>query len=147
MTFHWGHKLMLAFLVFGGMMSVLVYRSVTTKFDLVSTEYYKDELLYQQVIDATSRANQLNAPARLVQRDSIILLQLPPEMLSQTVTGKLLFYCTTDARKDRKIPLRADRNGMQLIEPTELPPGNYIMKLFWTSNNIDFYTEQSIQIQ
>ena len=59
MTLNWGQKMMLVFLVFVGGMSYLVYRCVKTNYDLVSTDYYKEELSYQQVIDGESRANQL----------------------------------------------------------------------------------------
>src|SRR5688572_23798846 len=93
MTLNWGHKLIGVFLVFAGMMSWLVYQSVTTRFDLVSKEYYKDELQYQQVIDGTNRANQLGNKVTVEQSGNHIILRLPNEMKQRSVTGSILFYC------------------------------------------------------
>jgi len=48
---NWGNKLVLVFIVFGAFIGYLVYQAVNTKYDLVSKDYYKDELRYQEKID------------------------------------------------------------------------------------------------
>ena len=39
---NWGNKLMLVFIVFALLIGTLVYKSINTKYDLVSKDYYKD---------------------------------------------------------------------------------------------------------
>src|SRR5205809_3782593 len=80
MTLNWGHKLILGFLVFAGMMIYLVYQSMDTRYDLVSKEYYNDELKYQQVIDGTNRANGLSSQVTVAQTGNDIIIRLPGEM-------------------------------------------------------------------
>jgi hypothetical protein len=131
MTLNWGHKLILGFLVFAGMMSFLVYQSMTTHYDLVSKEYYKDELQYQQVIDATTRANQLSSKVNIEQKDNTLVIQLPDEMNHATVKGAIWLYCPDDARKDKKIPLQA---AMQQIDARQFLFGKYLARISWEAN-------------
>ena len=146
MTLNWGHKLIGVFLVFAGMMSYLVYQSVTTRFDLVSKEYYKDELQFQQVIDGTKRANQLSSKVTIEQNGHFLVLRLPNEMKQATVTGKIWFYCADDARKDKKIPLQVNADAVQQIDARQFLFGNYTAKISWESNQQLYYTETKITI-
>lgn len=138
---NWGNKLLITFIVFGGFMSFLVYKSVTTKFDLVSKEYYKEELAYQQVIDGTKKANALAGKVSITNNEKFILLQLPKELNGQNVSGKIWFYCAADAAKDRKIDLKPDADGKQLLKKNMFFPVNYTIKIDWTSNGEHYYNE------
>lgn len=147
MTFHWGHKVMLGFVAFAGMILYLVVQSVQTKFDLVSKEYYKDELQYQQIIDGASRANQLSQSVSVVQADKHIVIRLPDEMKHTQVSGKLLFYCADNARKDFRMPLQVNAEAVQQINSQSFMPGNYTAKIHWESNGRQYYAEQFITIK
>src|SRR5688500_1998457 len=103
MTFNWGHKLILVFILFGGMISYLVYRSVTTNFDLVSKEYYKEELAYQQVIDGTRRANLLTSKVAITRQGDSVVISFPQEMKTGSIKGMAWFYYAPDERRDRRL--------------------------------------------
>jgi hypothetical protein len=147
MTLNWGHKLILVFLAFGAGMSFLVYQSMHTRYDLVSKDYYKDELAYQQVIDATNRANQLTGNVIISQTGETLTLQLPAAMKHTVVTGDTWFYCATDAGKDRKIPLTMNEEAQQVINKKLFLPGNYTVKINWQSNGRQYYAQQTLTIQ
>ena len=55
----WGTKLLLVFTAFALLMSTLVYMCMKQKFELVSKDYYKDELRYQDKIDGMNNANKI----------------------------------------------------------------------------------------
>ena len=74
---NWGNKLLITFIIFGAGIFYLVYRSMHTNFELVEKDYYKSELHYQQVIDGSNRAGELNSPVKFEQREKYIFLQLP----------------------------------------------------------------------
>lgn len=145
MTFNWGHKLVLVFLVFGSGMSYLVYRCVKTNYDLVSKEYYKDELAYQQVIDGTYKANLLSSKVQVIQNEKSIVLQFPAEMKKEVVSGSAWFYCPVDAKKDKKIVL-AVADGKQEITREQFAAGKYLVKLSWNTGNQHYYSEQPLTI-
>ena len=146
MTFNWGHKLTLGFVAFAGMIVYMVVESMHTRYDLVSNEYYKDELLYQQVIDGASRANQLSSRAAITQQNDELTLQLPAEMQQKTVTGSLWFYSADDSRKDKKIALQLNDNAAQTIGSKQFIPGNYTAKIRWESNGTGYYAEVPVTI-
>ncbi len=143
---NWGNKLLVTFIVFGTGMSYLVYRSVTTNFELVDKDYYKNELRYQEVIDGTNRANDLSAAVKLEQSDSGIVLQWPEEMKDQIISGTLHFYCAYDGKKDKKFIVSKDTDGMQLLDARQITPGNYTVKINWKVNGKEYYTEKLIII-
>lgn len=147
MTFNWGHKLILVFLVFGGLMSFMVIRSMKTNTDLVSNEYYKDELSYQKIIDGSTEANRLKNKVSVVQEAGNIAIRLPGEMKNERVKGQAWFYCTSDAKKDRKIDLQINADAKQVISANHFKPGNYIVKLNWNCAGKEYYAEQNLIIQ
>jgi hypothetical protein len=146
MTLNWGHKLILVFLVFVGMMSYLVYRCIKTNYDLVSKEYYKEELSYQQVIDGASRANQLGNKTGISQNGNEIILQLPNEMKHTAVKGNAWFYYAPNAKRDRQIALNPNAEGVQSINSRQFFPGRYTVKITWESKGQQYYTEESVTI-
>ncbi|WP_431209536.1 FixH family protein [Puia sp. P3] len=83
----------------------LVYRCMKTPVDLVSSDYYKDELIYQQVIDAIKRANSLSGGVVVREGRGMISLELPAEMQGVPVQGTVSFYCPSDVSRDRRIAL------------------------------------------
>ena len=143
---NWGNKLILVFLVFGAMISFMVYRCMKTPVDLVAKEYYRDELAYQQVIDGIKRADALNSSASLQQEAGGIVLQLPAEMQHHAITGSILFYCPSDVKKDRSLPLTVDTDGRQFISGHTLQPGHYRVKIEWDSKDLHYFTEKPLVI-
>jgi hypothetical protein len=146
MTFNWGHKLTLGFLAFAGMIIYMVIQSMNTRYDLVSNDYYKEELQYQQVIDGTSRANQLSSRVTVHQAGDQLNIQLPNEMQHTTVTGSLLFYSADNSKKDKTISLQTNEQAMQIIDSRAFIPGNYTVKIRWQSNGEQYFTEVPVAI-
>lgn len=146
MVFNWGHKLTLGFLAFAGMIVYMVVQSINTRYDLVSKEYYKDELQYQQVIDGTSRANQLGSRTTVKQQNETLVIQLPAEMKQKAITGSLWFYSADDSKKDKKIALQVNDNAVQNIDSRHFVPGNYTAKIRWESNGTSYYSEVPVTI-
>ena len=146
MAFNWGHKLLLVFAVFGIMMSYLVYRCLHTSFDLVSKDYYKQELQYQQVIDGAGWAGKLSHSVTVEQKDAALLIQFPPEMKNTAISGTILFYCAANAGKDKVIPISTNAAATMEIDHPQLLPGAYTVKITWESGQQAYYSEQYILI-
>jgi hypothetical protein len=123
----------------------MVYKAVNTKFELVSKDYYKDELRYQDRIDGKQNANKLGN-IRVSQNADELLLALPNEMKGIKVEGEAWFYCKTDATKDRKIMLQVDENGQQHILKNKISKGRYELKLNWQTTSEKYYTEQNVTV-
>lgn len=147
MTFNWGHKLTLAFSAFVIFIFVMVYKAVNSNFQLVTKEYYKEELAYQEVIDGTNKANQLSAAVSIQQVEDQLIIQLPEEMKQQSVNGSIWLYCPSEDKNDRRIPLLVNGEGKQIISTKTIAAANYLAKIRWQANNETYYTEQRISIK
>lgn len=143
---NWGNRLLLVFAVFGGGMSYMVYRCMQTPVDLVSKDYYKEELAYQQVIDGTRRANGLSGPVRIDTAADGVRVVLPAEMRNRMVTGQVRFYCPADASRDRKMVLNMDVEGGQVIPREAILAGQYTVSVSWETGGVGYYSQQSLVI-
>lgn len=144
---NWGNKLLVAFLGFAGGMSFLVYRSVKTDFELVEKDYYKKEIVYQQVIDGTQRANELGTVVEMKQTSGAVLISLPAEMKGKFISGTALFYCAYDQKKDRTAEWESADASAKLTVQVVLSPGTYTGKLQWYCEGRNYYAEKQLVIQ
>ncbi len=144
---NWGNKLIIVFLLFAVLMSTLVYKSVTTKYDLVSKDYYKDELRYQDKIDGMANAAKVS-DIGIAQDKEAVILALPKELKGERLQGEVWFYCATDDRKDQRFPLAVDTTGKQIFLKSSLSKTNYKVKLNWkTAGNTLYYAEKEVTVQ
>jgi hypothetical protein len=145
---NWGNKLVLVFMVFGSMISFMVYRCMQTPVNLVSEQYYNEEVAYQKVIDGTKHANALSGKLVLAhQAGEGIRLILPAEMRGRLVKGTIFFYCPLDAGSDRRIPLNTDGMGEQEIGKDRVPGGHYTVKVNWEAGGVNYFMEKPFVIQ
>ena len=143
---NWGNKLLVTFVVFACGIFYLVYRAMHIETALVSKEYYKDELKYQQVIDGTNSANALSAKVQITQQDEHINVQLPVEMRSEKVSGIIWFYCASDAKKDKQVAIELNSEAAQQIDKKLFLPGNYTVKVDWDNRNKHYHSEEPLTI-
>lgn len=144
----WGNKLVLVFVAFAALIGTLVYKSMNTKFELVTKDYYKEELRYQQKIDGARNASQLSAVA-VKQDSSFVTVVMPSELKGKSLSGEVVFYCGSDAGKDLAMPLKLDAQGDQLVQLVSkklLAQGAYQVKLRWQANDSTYYVEKQINI-
>lgn len=141
----WGNKIVIVFMVFAGLMAILVYKAVNTKYELVSADYYKDELRYQDKIDGVNNANKISHII-VNQDETQLVLELPKEMKGIKTEGEIWLYCSSDATKDRKIALQVDEDGRQLIAKNKLAKGNYQLKLTYKSGGSNYYSEKNLTV-
>jgi len=143
---NWGRSLILVFVVFAAFMGYLVYRAAGTHFDLVSKEYYKDELRYQDKIDGFRNAAAMDAVQLRVDSAGVLQIRFPDQMKGRPVQGSLWLYCKTDAGKDVHIPLVEDTTGIRVINVSGRPSGKYLAKLHWEVLQVPYEFEQEIII-
>lgn len=142
---NWGYKLMLGFILFVLFIGYLAYKSINTKYELVSKDYYKDELRYQEKIDGRQNAAKISE-VNFSQTKDNFSVNMPVELKGKELKGELWFYCATDEKKDRKIPLKVDTSNQQIISKAELYKTKYLLKFTWKDGATDYYLEKEISI-
>jgi hypothetical protein len=147
MKFNWGTGLIIAFSLFAAGMIYLVSLCTKQNEDLVSIDYYKQEIQYQSRIDAQKNAAMLSSGEVIKYNDSLqkIDLQLPPEFKTAKVSGTLHFFKPDDASLDFTASISTD-NSLQVIPVPKLKKGFWRAKVQWNSRSIDYYHEQNVLI-
>ena len=141
----WGNKLVLVFVAFVALMATLVYKAVNTKFELVTKDYYKEELRYQDKIDGAANAKSAGE-IKLMQDDATITIELPASLQSSVAEGEAWFYCKTDAVKDKRMPVKIE-DGVYSFDRSSFAKGSYQLKLQLTSEGKQYYYKEYITIQ
>ncbi len=143
--FTWGHGVILALVCFITFICYLVFSVEFSKnsFDLVTDEYYDDEINFQQEIDATSHANQLKEkPTIEIVNSKGIEITFPKEFNSQNTTGKLKLFRPNSKDLDvNKKSLDLSALNTIFIPANILVKGNYTLKLYWKKDNINYQME------
>jgi hypothetical protein len=115
------------------------------QFDLVSTDYYNEELKYQDVIDASRNQAALSSPVLISQQGQQVVLQFPPEFADKEITGTAQFYSKIDASWDKVFELHLV-DGKCYIPSTTLASTVYKLKLKWWQDKTPYYQETEINI-
>lgn len=129
------------------MISFLIYLCSGQRFDLVSENYYDQEIKYQQqvdrmqnVIDADKRVSVTCADNKSVE------LQFPVSQGTSDITGKIQFFKPDNADKDFLVTINTDEKKMQRISSDSLHQGRWQVKISWAENNKEYYQEENIYI-
>ncbi|CAN5549690.1 hypothetical protein BH10BAC2_BH10BAC2_40420 [soil metagenome] len=141
---NWGNKLVIVFVAFTVLIGTLVYKAINAQYDLVSEEYYQDELKYEDHITAVKNTTKLSS-VTIQQNAGSIIVTLPKEMNGYKVDGNAWFYYKTNAANDRK-QVFSTSDGTTSFTKQGLPKGNVLLKLNWKSGNEDYYVEKIISL-
>lgn len=145
MKINWGAKVAILYLSFVALIITLVVGSMHQKFDLVSKDYYKQEIEYQRVIDASKNQAALSAPVTVIKASNEVLINFPQDFKNKNISGTIQFYSPIDASMDKQFNIAAVNNSMA-INDKDLHKTNYKVKLSWQANGKNYYQESDINI-
>jgi hypothetical protein len=143
---NWGHKIIIVFLLFAAGILTLVTKSMRTRIDMVTPNYYAEELRYQQVIDGRLEARNLSAPVSINQSGESVGLLFPAEMWNAGLKGQVLFYRPSDSRQDVSLPLVPDESGLMLVSKKRFQKGNYKVQLQWEAAGKSYFQESFVTV-
>lgn len=144
--FTWGHGIALALACFIGFILYLIFIFPIGKqtSDLVSDNYYQDELEYQKVIDAKKNADQLSQKPFFAQLPYGIRIAFPKETIDVGQQVHFELYSTNDKEKDKKQNVNLDSNNSFLVPKEMLSTGSYTLKVRWKKSDIDYQVDYEL---
>lgn len=146
MKFNWGTGIVIVSLLFMSFIVTLVVKTYQHKVDLVSEDYYNQELHFQDRINKMNNAEaQTNKILWQINKTEIIF-QFPRDTDSNT-TGYIEFFRPSDSKKDLIVAIQLDVDKKQYFSKDRLLQGLYKIKIDWTANNKGYYIEEDIYIQ
>ena len=144
--FTWGHGIVLAlaaFIIF--ILSMIFFFSRGWQnAEMVSEDYYADELAYQQTIDAKQRADQLTEKPEYYQDRNGIKITFPPSVNNNSAKVRFDLFRTDDQRLDVKKDIKLDAQNAIVIPAKILAPGNYTLKLHWNTGGKDYQIDYDV---
>ena len=93
---NWGKGLIGVFCLFALGMGTLAYKASSTKLDLVSNEYYKDELRYQDKIDGMNNASKISVYDTLTNVKTELQGTFVPRTVIIAISGNEFIEARTD---------------------------------------------------
>ena len=114
--------------------------------DLISPNYYEEEVGYQAQIDRL-KFTQQQAPQASVSYDAVrkqILLSLGSQKPGTKTSGRILLYRPSAQNLDRQLELAPNAHGVQFLDAASLAPGLWKVQVSWTANEGQYFMDQQI---
>lgn len=142
---NFGVKITILYLSFVGMILTLVFMCYNQNVELVSKDYYAQELKFQDKIDAIHNEKSLEKSISHVISGKEILLTIDPSLNAADFSGNINFFRPSDSSKDVKLKMNFVDN-QQSVNTSALIHGVYKMQLSWVSNGKHYFKEDVIFI-
>lgn len=146
MKFNWGTGIVLAFIAFIAFIMYFVILASTdnrANHDLVTEEYYKEELAYQKEIDALNNAKDYASQFSFVNQENGIAITFPPKMNYKEIEGKVSLYRPSNKHLDFDFPLSLSNKHL-LIPDKRLLDGRWDINISWTYKGKEYLVKRSM---
>lgn len=146
MTINWGTKIFLLYSGFVLLIGVLVWKSTHTKIDLVTEDYYAQELTFQKKLDAESATAALASKPVMSVTPEAIMIFFPQDFAGKPIQADLQLYNPANAALDKNFTNLNAADGKLDIERKDLPAAKYIGKLSWKCEGKTYYQEAPLNL-
>ena len=144
----WPYGIIAVFVVFIASTAAVVAFICQHRMDLVTPDYYEQEIRYQQRLDQMNRTAALGAGARVTfdAGTRALTVQLPEGHAAGQPSGRLHLYRPSAAGLDRELALAPDAAGRQVIPAPDLAGGSWRARLHWSAGGQEYFAEEALLI-
>ena len=146
MKINWGTGIVLAIIGFiAFIMYFVVSMTANSKYDhdLVTEDYYKQELEYQNEIDKLNNSNSLEENIRYKRTSNGLLISFPSNLETENISGKVFLYRPSNKQLDYETPISLSKLQM-LIPDKRLVDGRWNIKIDWQYNGKSYLFKDDI---
>lgn len=137
-----------AFICFMSYIIFFVTQAMRSEVNLVSKDYYQQELVYQDHIDVMNRTAAqkqevtVAAPAGTGQ----VILNIAGGT-KEKVTGTISFFRPSDGTQDFEVPVNLNESGNQLLNTGKLSKGLWRVKIDYSRGGQQYYSETQLTLK
>ncbi len=145
MKINWGTAIVLVFIGFISFILYFVVRMNTEKkfeHDLVTEDYYKQELAFQQEINAEENGNALENNVKFKKIAEGLLVTFPKDKNYTKLSGTISLYRPSNKKLDFKIPITLQSSEI-LVPKNQLIEGRWNITVNWEYDNISYLFKES----
>ena len=146
MKINWGTGIVIAFVAFIGFILYFVINvNMNEKYgyDLVTEDYYKEELKYQAIIDKLENAKKLENDISWERTDDGLKIIFPQEYEPASIQGKVFLYRPSNKQLDLELPISLS-NHYLLIPDDRLLDGRWNILVDWNYEGISYAFKKEI---
>ena len=146
MKINWGTGIVLAFIGFiSFIMYFVISMNINRKYDhdLVTEDYYKQELQFQNEIDKESNAKTLEENIGWEKTNEGIIIKFPKTLKTEKITGKVFLYRPSSKQFDFETTISLSNHNL-LIPDNRLLDGRWNIKVDWQYNGKSYLFKQQI---
>ena len=147
MKINWGTGIIIAFIGFiSFIMYFVISMNINDKYnhDLVTEEYYKAELEYQNDIDKLNNAKTLDGNISYSRTPEGLLIKFPNNLEVEKITGKMFLYRPSNKQLDFETSISLSKLHL-LIPDKRLVDGRWNIKIDWQYNGKSYLFKESIR--
>jgi len=171
----WPWAIILVFIIFISGTISLVVMACSQKADLVSSDYYEQEIKFQRHLDQLDQTHRLAKDASVTYDSGSRLIRIALPVTQQSlnrnlnhpavpgapvsfmgdsrtgvssapITGHIQLYRPSAAGLDRQLKLETDLEGVQFLDAASLQRGLWKVRVSWTAENTEYFLDQSIKV-
>ncbi|MBN4047060.1 FixH family protein [bacterium AH-315-P13] len=142
---NWGTGIVLVFIVFITfiMYFVINMNKKNNIHDLVTEEYYKAELEYQNDINKEENAKNLKKNISWKKTDNGIVIEFPEDLDIKNITGKVFLYRPSNKQLDFETKISLSNHNL-LIPDRRLLDGRWNIKVYWQYKETEYLFKKEI---
>jgi len=141
MKINWATSIIISFILFASFIGYFAFTIQTHDdydYDLVTKNYYQEELNYNKNRIAQTNAKQYREALQIEKgSENLKLLNLP-----SSKKLKIKGYCPSDSKKDFLVEAVTDSLGILILSNQYFIEGNWTLTLNWNENNQAFQLEK-----
>ena len=146
MKINWGTGIVLAFIGFiAFIMYFVLSMNFNDKYDhqLVTEDYYKQELEYQNDIDKVNNSKTLEENISFKKANEGLVFKFPENFDPKKITGKVFLYRPSNEHLDFETPISLSESYL-LVPDKRLLDGRWNITIDWQYNETSYLFKKSI---
>lgn len=141
LNFNWGTGIFIVIIAFVSFFTGFIIYSFSHDVNLVSKDYFPDEIAYESTIEKIKNSNKLSEKIDLVKINDKIELIFPQGFLYTKISGSIHFFYITSYKEDKKFEIKLNNTGKQVFEVKDFKKGRFTIKIDWLYNKSAYYQE------
>jgi len=146
MKINWGTGIVIAMIAFMSFILFFVVKMFTDdqyQYDLVVEEYYKQEIGFQDELDAEKNAIELAENVVIEQTETGVMIDFPKNEATSIIDGVVTFYRPSNKNFDFTKPVILEDQKM-FIPKSEIAAGRWNISVRWDQNGKTYLTRKNI---
>lgn len=143
MKFHWGHKIAIVYTSFALFLGFMLYVSLQAKHELVTENYYENEIAVQGKIEAHQNLMNADFDVDIHANDGNVFVSLQGPDSIYSPMGKVNLYKPDNGDLDEEMALVLDGRNSMSISPKGTR-GRYKVMVSFEMKGVPYFAEKQI---